>query len=347
MPNDKWKILLTGGAGFIGYHVGKKLLDQGHKVIVVDNFNPYYDQNLKKARAAQLAIYPAPFPKNKTADEVLHRAERCGASPTCQIIRADIRDFEEMKRIFQENKVDKVVHLAAQAGVRYSLEAPLLYGSTNVQGTLNLIELARQFQIKSFVLASSSSVYGLNGEFPSREDLKLHTPVSLYAASKQACELMAHSYHHLFGMKVTCLRFFNVYGPWGRPDMALYKFTDLISKGKPIEVYNFGEAEKDFTYVDDIAAGVVSAVEKELDYEIINLGNGRPIPLMYYIELIERELGHVAEKKMMPAIPGDVQKSHADITKARQLLGYNPKTSVEVGIKRFVEWYREYYKINF
>ena len=317
--NKKETILLTGGAGFIGYHVTRKLLNQGHQVIVVDNFNPYYDQNLKKARAARLAIYP-----------------------NCQIYRTDIRDIEEMRQVFQENRIDKVVHLAAQAGVRYSLSHPLIYGSTNVQGTLNLLELARQFKVKNFVLASSSSVYGKDDNFPSHEDFRLHTPVSLYAASKQACELMAHSYHHLYNMKITCLRFFNVYGTWGRPDMALYIFTDLISKNKPIEVFNFGNAEKDFTYVDDIADGVVSAVEKNLDYEIINLGNGRPIPLMYYIELIEKELGRKAEKKMLPAIPGDVQKSCADITKARELLGYNPKTTVEEGIKRFVKWYKEY-----
>ncbi|MBU4331836.1 SDR family NAD(P)-dependent oxidoreductase [Patescibacteria group bacterium] len=320
--NENNTILVTGGAGFIGYHVTKKLLDQGHRVVVVDNFNPYYDQNLKKARAMRLAIYP-----------------------NCKIIRADIRDVEEMRRIFQQYRFDKIVHLAAQAGVRYSLSHPLIYGSTNVQGTLNLLELARQFKVKNFVLASSSSVYGKVDEFPSREDFRLHTPVSLYAASKQACELMAHSYHHLYKMKITCLRFFNVYGPWGRPDMALFIFTDLITKNQPIEVFNYGEAEKDFTYVDDIADGVVSAVAKNLDYEIINLGNGRPIPLMRYIELIEKGLGRVAEKKMMPPIPGDVQKSCADITKARELLGYSPKTPVEEGIKRFVRWYREYHKI--
>ena len=320
--NKNNTILLTGGAGFIGYHVAMKLLDQGHEVVIVDNFNHYYDQNLKKARAMRLAIYP-----------------------NCKIIRADIRDIEEMKKIFQENKIDKVAHLAAQAGVRYSLDHPLIYGSTNIQGTLNLLELARQFKIKNFVLASSSSVYGNNDNFPSREDFRLHTPASLYAASKQACELMAHSYHHLYKMNITCLRFFNVYGPWGRPDMALYIFTDLISKNKPIEVFNYGEAEKDFTYVDDIADGVVSAVSKNLNYEIINLGNGRPIPLMYYIDLIEKELGCRVEKKMLPAILGDVQKSCADITKARELLGYNPKTPVEDGIRKFITWYKEYYKI--
>jgi len=320
MNKNKLTILVTGGAGFIGYHVSKKLLDQGHRVIVVDNFNNYYDPKLKKTRAMRLAIYP-----------------------NCKIYRADIRDIEEMRKIFMHKRIDKVVHLAAQAGVRYSLEHPLFYGTNNIQATLNMLELGKQFKVKSFVLASSSSVYGKVEHFPSKENYDLKMPTSLYAASKQACELLGHVYHHLYGMKITCLRFFNVYGPWGRPDSALYIFTEKISKGEPIEVYNFGKAEKDFTYVSDIASGVVSAVYKEFDYEIINLGNDRPIELMRYIELIENELGRRVEKKMMPAIPGDVQKSCADITKAREMLGYEPRVSVEEGIKRFVRWYKNYH----
>lgn len=320
--NHRQTILITGGAGFIGYHVAKKLLEQGGRVVIVDNFNNYYDPSLKKDRARRLAIYP-----------------------NCKIYRADIRDIEEMRRIFLSEKIDRVIHLAAQAGVRYSLEHPLAYGTNNIQGTLNILDLVKQFKVKSLVLASSSSVYGKVEEFPSCEDFDLKKPASLYAASKQACELMAHAYHHLYGLKITCLRFFNVYGPWGRPDSALYIFTDKISKGEPIEVFNFGKAEKDFTYVEDIAKGVISAMEKELDYEIINLGNDRPIQLMRYIELIENELGRRAEKKMRPAIPGDVQKSCADITKARELLGYEPVVAVEEGIGRFVRWYRRYHGV--
>jgi len=324
MIKNNCTILVTGGAGFIGYHVAKKLLDLGNRVIIVDNFNNYYNPKLKKDRAKRLAIYP-----------------------NCKIYRTDIRDIEEMRKVFLVNKIDKIIHLAAQAGVRYTLKNPLFYGTNNVQATLNLLDLAKQYRIKNFVLASSSSVYGKLEEFPSQEDFNLKTPTSLYAASKQACELMAHVYNHLYGLKITVLRFFNAYGPWGRPDSALYIFTDKISKGEPIEVYNFGKAEKDFTYVDDIANGVVLAVGKEHDYEIINLGNDRPIHLMRYIELIENELGRKVEKKMMPAIPGDVQKSCADITKARELLGYEPRVGIEEGIKRFVEWYKSYHKIKY
>lgn len=322
MPTEtkKQTILVTGSAGFIGFHTSKKLLELGHQVIGVDNLNNYYDPSLKKARNAIL----------KKFDNYI-------------FYKGDIVNFEFLQKIFKENPIDKICHLAAQAGVRYSLTHPDVYIQTNIVGTHNLLKLAKEYKIKNFVFASSSSVYGTIDVFPSKEDFNLKTPISLYAATKQSGELMAHAYYKLYNLNITCLRFFNVYGPWGRPDSALYIFTDLISQDKPIEV--FGNSQKDYTYVDDIVSGVVSALDKQFAYEIINLGNDRPIVLSRYIEIIEQELGKTAQKKSLPPAIGDVQKSCADITKAKKLLGYNPQTPVEIGIKKFIAWYKEYYKI--
>jgi len=314
-------ILVTGGAGFIGSHVVKSLINRGDEVVIVDNFNSYYEPKLKEDR---ISLFLA------------------GLKP--KIYRVDISDFEDLKKVFAENKIDKICHLAAQAGVRYSLENPDVYIQSNIVGTHNLLKLAKEYNVRDFIFASTSSVYGTLDVFPSKEEFNLKTPLSLYAATKQSGELMAHAYHYLYGLKVSCLRFFNVYGPWGRPDSAIYIFTDSIIKNQPIEVY--GNSEKDYTYIDDIVSGVLATIDREFDYEIINLGNDRPIVLSYYIELIEKELAKKAQKKALPPAFGDVQKSCADITKAHKLLGYKPKTPLEEGVKKFISWYKTYNKIN-
>ena len=313
------KILVTGGAGFIGSHVAKKLLEKGDEVVIVDNFNSYYSPKLKEARIERLL---KGFP--------------------VKVYRADISNFEALELVFAEHKFDKICHLAAQAGVRYSIEKPEAYGFSNLTGTLNLLRLAEKYKVKNFVFASSSSVYGLNKEFPSREEHKVVTPISLYAATKIAGEGLVHVYAKTHGLKTICLRFFNVYGPWMRPDMALFKFTQRMYAGKPIDVYNYGKSRKDYTYIDDIVTGVVNALDKAFEYEIINLGNSNPILLTEYISHIESNLGTKAEKNMLPAIAGDVQESCAHIGKAKDMLGYNPQIKVEEGIKKFVDWYKEY-----
>lgn len=312
-------ILVTGSAGFIGFHVARKLLELGHTVLGLDNFNDYYDPRLKEDR-------------NKILEE----------NNNYKLYRGNLADLAFTQKIFKENQIDKICHLAAQAGVRYSLTHPEIYIQTNIVGTFNLLNLAKENKIKYFVFASSSSVYGSLDTFPSKESFNLKTPLSLYAATKQSGELMCHAYHHLYGLKIICLRFFNVYGPWGRPDSALYIFTDLISQNKTIQV--FGESAKDYTYVDDIVSGIIASLNNEnIDYEIINLGNDRPIALSRYIELIETELGKKADKQNLPPALGDVQKSCADITKAKIILGYNPQTPIEQGIKNFINWYKEYH----
>jgi len=312
------KILLTGGAGFIGSHVARRLLKQGDEVAIVDNFSPYYSPELKRARMEILL-----------------------SGLTYRLYRADIADFFALEKIFAENKFDKICHLAAQAGVRYSLTHPEVYEQTNVAGTLNLLRLCAKYQVPHFVFASSSSVYGLNDNFPSKEDYQTNTPISLYAASKIAGEAMLHSYCRTFGIKGTVLRFFNVYGPWVRPDMALFIFTKKISAGEPLDVFNYGNSEKDYTYIDDIVAGVLGALAREFDYEVFNLGNTRPVLLNAYIELLEKELGRRAEKNFLPLQLGDVPKSCADISKASRLLGYSPQTRMEQGVANFVRWYKE------
>ncbi|MBW2973155.1 NAD-dependent epimerase [Candidatus Woesearchaeota archaeon] len=315
------QVLVTGGAGFIGFHVAKALLERGEEVVIVDNFSDYYDVSLKENRIKQIKD-----------------------NQSLKIYRADISNYEEMEKIFKENKIDKICHLAAQAGVRYSLENPFAYQKTNVLGTLVLLELARHYGIKDFVFASSSSVYGKNKKIPFSESDFVDIPISLYASTKKSNELMAHTYHHLFGLNCTGLRFFTVYGPWGRPDMALFKFVKNTLEGKPIDVYNYGKCKRDFTYVTDIVAGVIAALDNPLPYEIINLGNNVPVELGYFIEIIEKELGKKAIKNMMPLQPGDVPETFADIEKAKKLLGFEPKTKIEEGIKQFIEWYKSYKK---
>ena len=312
-------ILVTGGAGFIGFHTAKKLLERGDSVVVVDNFSDYYDVSLKEARADILRQHGA------------------------KIIILDISDYDDLEDVFRQHKFDKVCHLAAQAGVRYSLENPFVYHKSNVLGTQNVVELCQKYGIKDFVFASSSSVYGNNTELPFSEEHSVDRPISVYAATKKSNEELAYTYHHLYGLNCTGLRFFTVYGPWGRPDMALFKFTKLILEGKKIPVFNYGNMKRDFSYIDDIVNGVVAAIDNPVPYEIINLARGECRTLTEYIDELEKHLGVKADREMLPIQPGDVPQTYGDISKAKELLGYDPKTSISEGIKKFVEWYREYY----
>lgn len=310
-------ILVTGGAGFIGSHFIKKLIGK-HEIICVDNMNEYYDVSIKQARLAEF--------KNKI-----------------KFYQIDIADKDALENVFKENKIDKICHFAAQAGVRYSLENPFIYADSNYIGTLNLFEFAKRYKVEHVVFASTSSIYGLNTEMPFTEDQRVDTPISIYSASKRGCELLAHTYNHLFGLNVTCLRFFTVFGPFGRPDMALFIFTKNIIEDKPINVYNNGDMMRDFTYVEDIAEGFILAMDKPMGFEIINIGAGNPTKLMDYIKYIEENLGKKAKINFMGMQPGDVKATWADISKAKKLLGYEPKVDVKTGVRRFIEWYRGYY----
>ena len=322
MTDDQHPVLVTGAAGFIGFHVSRRLLDSGTPVVGVDNLNPYYDVSLKKSRLGILEAY----------DGFIFHHE-------------DIQDLSAMRRIFRDASPDRICNLAAQAGVRYSLEDPFSYQKSNLEGFLNLLELAREFGVGNFVYASSSSVYGNNRKVPFSVDDRVDTPVSLYAATKKANELMAHAYHHLYDIPLTGLRYFTVYGPWGRPDMALFLFTRAILENRPINVYNYGRMKRDFTYIDDIVDGTIAALERPSPFEVFNLGNSDTVELMEFIRIIEEELGRTAEKNMMPLQPGDVPETSADIEKTRRLLGFNPRTSLREGVKKFLAWYREYYRV--
>jgi len=317
--------LVTGSAGFIGFHLSQKLLQENHQVIGVDNLNNYYDPKLKKARL-----------------EILKK------HANFSFYQLDIAEFASFEKVFAENKIDKVCHLAAQAGVRYSLENPHIYEQSNMVGFLNLLELMRKYEVKDLVYASSSSVYGGIKEIPFREDMNINKPISLYAATKAANELYAYVYHHLYGLNAVGLRFFTVYGPWGRPDMALFLFTKAILENKPIKVFNYGKMKRDFTYIDDIVRGVISSLDKvsELGYEIFNLGCSNQVELMDFIKAIEKELGKEAKKDMLPLQPGDVPETYADVSKAKELLDYQPRVKIKEGIKNFIKWYKEYYEIK-
>ena len=316
------KILITGGAGFIGSNLAKKLMDRGDKVVIIDNINDYYDPKLKKDRLKNiLEGYDFKFYKG------------------------DIRDEKLLERIFKTEKLDKVMHLAAMAGVRNSLLDPKLYEEVNIRGTLNLLELSRKYKIKNFVYASSSSVYGNNTKVPFSESDPVDTPISPYAASKKATELIAHVYSHIYGLPTTGLRYFTVYGPWGRPDMALFLFTDAIIKGKPIKVFNHGRMSRNFTYVDDIVSGTIVAIDTPQKYAVMNIGGDREETLLRFIEVIEENVGKKAKRKMLPIQPGDVPSTVADIRKLRKL-GWKPTTRIEEGIKNFVDWYKKYYKVK-
>ncbi len=314
------KILVTGAAGFIGSHVATILLKRGDTVIGFDNMNTYYEPALKQARLKKLQEFPG-----------------------FTFVQADILDRAAVAKAMKG--VDRVCHLAALAGVRYSLEHPEEYVSINIQGFFNVLDEARMQKIAGFVYASSSSIYGNNESYPAKETDKTDNQVSLYGMTKKDNELMAHTYHHLYGMHVTGLRFFTVYGPWGRPDMALFLFTDAILRDKPIQVFGEGKMQRDFTYIDDIADGVVASIDKNYPEEIFNLGCGRMEELLSYVATIEKATGKTANKELLPMQAGDVRKTSADISKAKKMLGFEPKTMIADGVPKFVEWFRMYYKI--
>ncbi|MBA2649817.1 MAG: NAD-dependent epimerase [Legionella sp.] len=335
------KILLTGCAGFIGMHTALSFLLDGLEIVGVDNLNDYYDVNLKKARLAGLL-----------------------SEPNFKFYELDISDKDAMKALFNDEKPDKVVHLAAQAGVRYSLINPHAYIDSNIQGFMNILEGCRYNEVAHLVYASSSSVYGSNTCLPFDESQNIDHPISLYAVTKKANELMAHSYSHLFKLPTTGLRFFTVYGPWGRPDMALFKFTQAIMAGKQIDIFNHGKMVRDFTYIDDIVEGIVRIIHKpatpdktfnplipdpaisDAPYKIFNIGNNNPIPLMSYIEALESALGKEAKKNYLPMQAGDVPATASDTQALNQWIGFKPNTSISKGIENFVHWYRAYYKTD-
>ncbi|MDH3432054.1 MAG: NAD-dependent epimerase [Gammaproteobacteria bacterium] len=335
------KILVTGAAGFIGSSTAKRLLERGETVVGLDNFDDYYDVSLKESRAAVLDAF----------DDF-------------KMVRIDLADRDSMEALFAEEKFDKVVHLAAQAGVRYSLENPHAYIESNIVGTLHVLEGCRHNDVQHLVYASSSSVYGANTAMPFSIHQNVDHPLALYGATKKANELMAHTYSSLYGLPTTGLRFFTVYGPWGRPDMALFMFTKNIIEGKPIDVFNYGNHKRDFTYIDDIVEGVIRTLDHTAEpneawdpatpdpgtsrapYRIYNIGNQQPVELMTYIEAIEECVGKTAEKNLLPLQPGDVPDTWADTTDLVADVNYQPATPIEVGVKNFVDWYLEFYNVE-
>ncbi len=314
----KETILVTGGAGFIGSHVCDNLLKKGKKVICLDNFNNYYSPERKKKNIA-------------------HNLQ----NKDFTVAKADISDYNTIKKIFEEKKPEKIIHLAARAGVRPSLENPFIYEETNIKGTLNLLELSKDLKIKNFVFGSSSSVYGTNAKVPFSEEDKTDFSISPYAATKKAGEVLCHTYSHLYGLNISCLRFFTVYGPRGRPDMAPYLFTEAIMKAKPITMYGNGTSKRDYTYVEDIVSGIVSALEKNYRYEIFNLGESQTVELRMLISVIEKNVGKKAIIIKKPMPKGDVPITYADIAKSKKMLDYAPKTGIEKGIASFVGWYKK------
>lgn len=315
------RILVTGAAGFIGYHLSCFLKKRGDDVIGLDNYNDYYSPELKRGRAKEL--------------------QNLGV----EIVSGDICDAPLLKSIVEENKITHIAHLAAQAGVRYSIENPHAYVKSNIEGFLNILEVCRQNPEVKLIYASSSSVYGLNEKIPFAEVDKTDMQASLYGATKKSNELFAHTYHHLFGIHVTGLRFFTVYGPWGRPDMAYYSFTKNMMEGKPIEIFNHGKMKRDFTYIDDIVSGTAAAIDLGAKCEVFNLGNHQPVELMDFLSIIESAIGKKAEFNYLPMQQGDVPLTYADIAHSKEKLGFYPKTSLEEGVPKFVEWYRSYYSV--
>lgn len=340
MGSGKGLVLVTGAAGFIGSHVAKRLLDRGDSVLGLDNLNDYYDVRLKEARLAKLLPHPQ-----------------------FQFTKLDLSDRTGIAALFEQRPIRRVVHLAAQAGVRYSLVNPHAYTSSNIDGFLNILEGCRHHQAEHLVYASTSSVYGGHTHMPFSVHDNVDHPVSLYAATKKANELMAHCYAHLYRFPITGLRFFTVYGPWGRPDMALFLFTKAILEGKPIDVFNHGKMQRDFTYVDDIVEGVLRTLDRPAQpdanwssdnpdpggssapYRLYNIGNHQPVELLRFIEVLEQTLGKKAEKNFLPLQAGDVPATYADVADLMRDTGFKPATSIETGIARFVDWYREYYKV--
>ncbi|MDF2043073.1 MULTISPECIES: NAD-dependent epimerase [unclassified Pantoea] len=332
--------LVTGAAGFIGFHVSQRLLAAGHQVVGIDNLNDYYDVNFKHARLNLIK-----------------------ANPGFTFIEMDLADRDAMASLFDQNRFQRVIHLGAQAGVRYSIENPHAYADANLIGHLNILEGCRHHKIEHLLYASSSSVYGLNRKMPFSTEDSVDHPVSLYAATKKANELMSHTYSHLYQLPTTGLRFFTVYGPWGRPDMALFKFTRAMIAGEAIDVYNQGQMKRDFTYIDDIAEAIVrlqdvipqkddnwtvetgSPATSSAPYRVYNIGNSQPVTLISYIEAIEKALGITANKNLMPMQPGDVLETSADTSALFEAIGFKPQTGVEEGVKKFVDWYRDFYSV--
>jgi UDP-glucuronate 4-epimerase len=348
------KILVTGTAGFIGHNLAKQLLDRGDEVVGLDNINNYYDINLKYGRLADLGI--------KRDDVKDGQFALSSKYPKHKFIKLDLSDREGMEKLFKDEKFDAVCNLAAQAGVRYSLENPHAYISSNVVGFMNILEGCRHNGVKNLSYASSSSVYGLNKSQPFKTSDHTDHPVSLYAATKKSNEMMAHTYAHLYGIQTTGLRFFTVYGPWGRPDMAPMLFTDAILNDRAIKVFNHGDMSRDFTYVDDIVEGVINVIDNpakaddkwdatspdpsssSAPYKVYNIGNNEPVRLMDFIESIEKKLGKVAEKNFMDMQPGDVQSTYADVKSLIDDMDYKPDTSIDDGVSNFIDWYKEFYK---
>ena len=332
-------ILVTGAAGFIGYHLSKSLLKANHRVIGVDSINDYYSVDLKYARLKDLGV--------AEVDASIDGLE-CSSElyPNFSFVKVDLADNTAVEKLFTRTTFDKVCHLAAQAGVRYSIENPSVYIQSNLVAFGNLLEAVRHHKIDHFIYASSSSVYGETKEVPFKVDQRVDHPISLYAATKKANELMAHTYSHLYAINTTGLRFFTVYGPWGRPDMAYYLFTKAILKGEPIKVFNQGEMRRDFTYIDDIVEGVQRIIEQPIGnrdaYKIYNIGNHKTETLMDFISTLEQHLGKIAVKEYLPMQPGDVSQTYADVSALQQDYGYAPNTSIEEGLKRFAKWYLEY-----
>ena len=349
------KVLITGTAGFIGFHLARRLVEMGFSVTGLDIINDYYDVELKYDRLELSGIPRDSIAYNKLITSTV--------SDNYQFIQLKLEDREELFELFANRKFDVVVNLAAQAGVRYSLTHPQVYIDSNITGFLNILEACRHYPVENLIYASSSSVYGLNKNMPFSTSSSADHPVSLYAASKKANEMMAHTYSHLFGVPTIGLRFFTVYGPWGRPDMALFLFTKAILAGEPIQVFNHGKMERDFTYVDDIVGGIERMVSKphitgegwdpekpdpsisSAPYRIHNIGNSSPVKLTSFIKAIEKALGKKAEWQMKPLQPGDVERTWADVSSLKKDYSYNPDTPVETGIQCFIDWYREYYKI--
>ena len=333
------KILVTGTAGFIGFHLAKKLLDQGHTVIGLDNINDYYDVNLKYARLSELGISREDI-ENSNSKLKIHNSK---LSPLHSFYKVNLEDAEAINNIFEVGQFDAVVNLAAQAGVRYSIENPHAYIQSNVVGFMNILEACRNYGVKNLSYASSSSVYGTNKSQPFKTTDITDTPVSLYAATKKSNELMAHTYSHLYHMQTTGLRFFTVYGPWGRPDMAPMLFASAISEDRPIKVFNHGNMSRDFTYIDDIVDGVIKVINNPSDFNIYNIGNNLPVSLMEFIETIEKAIGKVATKKFMDMQDGDVVSTYADVSGLMNDFGYKPDTDLADGIGKFMKWYKEFY----
>jgi UDP-glucuronate 4-epimerase len=311
------RFFVTGGAGFIGSHLCQRLLQSGHSICALDDLNSFYDPALKERTIRDLEALGGDF----------------------TFVRGDIVDRPLLESLFQEKRFDQIVHLAARAGVRPSLEEPALYQKVNVEGTTHLLEAARLHGINKVIMASSSSVYGVNAKVPFSESDPIFSPISPYAASKLACEALGHVYHHIYGMDVVALRFFTVYGPRQRPDLAIHKFADLIHAGKPVPLFGDGSSARDYTYIDDIVDGVCACIDLEFGFEIFNLGESQTVPLSELVQLLESALGRKALIEKLPNQPGDVPVTYADISKARRLLGYNPKTKIAQGIPRFVEWF--------